>query len=448
MIKKLLIANRSDTAIRIIKACKELGIATVAIHSSADDDCLHTKFADESVRIGAGPSSQSYLHMQTILAAAYVTKADAIHPGIGFLSENDDFAQMVRDHNLTFVGPDPKTIRDFASKINARRLMTEHGLTVVPGTIEPINNIDEARSIAQEIGYPFMFKGAWCGGGKGIRLVQNAQELESMFALAAHEAEKCSNKLDIYIEKYIPNARHIEFQVVCDNYGNAIHLGERDCSLQRNHQKVWEEAPSLVLTPEQRMATGEKLCKIMSAIGYKGVGTIEFLYDASTKQMYFMEMNTRLQVEHTITEEITGIDLVHLQLRIASGEKLGITQDDVRFTGHSIECRILAEDPKTFTPSPGKITNYLAPFGAGIRLESGIYPGYTIPMYYDNLLAKLIVHAPTRRLAIERARYALRTYFIEGIKTNIPLHHALCDASAVQTGDFNTSWLSEFAKTY
>lgn len=445
-IKKILIANRSDTAIRIIHACKELGIKTVAVHSTADDNSLHVKLADESVCIGNGPACESYLNMKNIIAAAEITGADAIHPGIGFLSENAEFAEMVSEHNIIFIGPLPQTIADLGSKIIARNIVQAHGLAIIPGTIEPLLNLEHAQEIAKKIGYPFMFKGAWCGGGKGIRLVQNETELEEQFNMACVESKQFSNKLDIYIEKYIPNGKHIEFQIVCDNYGNAIHLGERDCSLQRNHQKIWEEAPSIVLNAQQRSELGQKICNMMSKIGYRGVGTVELLFDLETHTPYFMEVNTRLQVEHTITEEITRIDLVKLQIAIAQGKKLEINQEDVVIKGHAIQCRINAEDPETFIPSPLQITSYLAPTGGSIRIESGAYAGYKMPMYYDNLLSKLIVHASTRSEAIAKMELALREYIIEGPKTNIPLHLRLCANEQVKKGACNTSWLTSFLK--
>lgn len=442
-IKKILIANRSDTAIRIIHACKELGISTVAVHSTADSNSLHVKLADESVCIGPGPACKSYLNMQAIIAAAEITNVQAIHPGIGFLSENDKFAEIVEEHGLIFIGPKPSTIADFGSKIRARQIMAECGFDIIPGTIEPVNDLDSAKKIANKIGYPFMFKGAWCGGGKGIRLVKTESELNQAFEMACVEAERFSNKVDVYIEKYISNARHIEFQIACDEHGNCVHFGERDCSLQRTHQKIWEEAPSTVLTARMREELGAKICSVMRKVGYRGVGTVELLFDIEEKKAYFMEMNTRLQVEHTITESITGVDLVHLQIAIAQGLPLPFTQEDIMLNGHAIECRINAEDPQTFAPSPAQITTYLPPTGSGVRIESAAYAGYQIPLFYDSLLAKLIVHASTREQAIMKMKIALEEYIIEGPKTNIPLHLSLCKSDDVQKANFNTNWIEK-----
>lgn len=444
--KKVLIANRGDTAIRIIHACKEMGFKTVAVHSKADDNALHVKLADESVRIGEGPSAQSYLNMKALLAAAEVTKADAIHPGIGFLSENDKFASMVEEHGLIFIGPTPENIADFGSKITARQIMHANGVKVIPGTTDALKDLDDAKKVAQEIGYPFVLKGAWCGGGKGIRFVHQESELEEAFQMAYAEAEKFSSRVDMYVEKYIPAGKHIEFQIAADTHGNVIYLGERDCSLQRNNQKIWEEAPSLKLSPEMRKKLGEQVCNVMKAIKYRGVGTVEFLLDEQKDECYFMEMNTRLQVEHTITEEITGVDLVRLQLLIAAGDKLPYKQSDIVLKGHAIECRINAEDPETFAPSPLLLTHYLPPTGKGVRVESGAFTGYQMPIFYDNLLAKLIVYDENRELAMRRMFNALNEYVIVGPKTNIPLHLSLCQNDDIKSGNFNTAWLNKFLK--
>lgn len=441
---KVLIANRSDIAVRIIVACKELGIKTVAVHSTADNNALHVKLADESVCIGDGPSTSSYLNMKQIIAAAEITNAQAIHPGLGFLSENDQFAAMVVEHGLTFIGPTAKNILEFGSKITARQIMEQYGVAVIPGRSLALDTLEDAKKAAKEVGYPFVFKGAWCGGGKGIRIVREEKDLEEAYNMARMESEKIFNKLDIYIEKYLTNSRHIEMQICADKHGNVIHLGERDCSLQRNHQKIWEEAPSTVLNPEYRERLGQQICHVMREVKYEGVGTVEFLYDLDTQECYFMEMNTRLQVEHTITEEITGIDLVRLQLLVAAGDKLHIKQEDVKIKGHAIECRINAENSETFTPSIKPIDQYLPPSGKGIRVESAAYTGFKMPMYYDSLLSKLIVYDETRELAIQRMKHALKRYVISGPDTLIPLHLRLCDNKDVIESDFNTMWLSKF----
>lgn len=442
-IKKILIANRGDTAIRIIHACKELGFQTVAVHSTADNDALHVKLADESVCIGDGPSSMSYLDMKAILAAAEITGAQAIHPGIGFLSENDQFAAMVEDHNLCFIGPTAKNINEFGSKITARKIMHENGFPIIPGTIEPVNSVEEALEAVKKIGYPFVFKGAWCGGGKGIRIVKNESELSEGFMMAAAEAKKFSNRLDLYMERYIGSARHIEIQICADHYGNVVHFFERDCSIQRNHQKVWEEAPSTALTQEQRMEIGAKVCQVMKKVGYRSLGTVELLYDQDSKEYFFMEVNTRLQVEHTITEEVTQFDLVREQILVSMGAKLSVQQNDLILKGHAIECRINAEDPVTFQPSPLQLSYYLAPTGRGVRIESGAFTGYQIPIFYDSLLSKLIVYDRTRELALIKMKNALKEYIIKGPKTNIPLHLKLVDNLDIINGNFNTTWLTE-----
>lgn len=443
--KKVLIANRGEIALRILRACKELGLKTVAVHSTADAEAKHVLLADESVCIGPGPAKDSYLNIQSILAAAEITQADAIHPGFGFLSENVQFAQAVEDHNIIFIGPVPKHIAQMGDKVEAKRTAQKLGIPIVPGSDGEVESIDAALKFANEAGYPVIVKAASGGGGKGMQVAHSDHELKEKFPIARTEAKLNFGDDRVYIEKYLGNPRHIEFQVLGDGKGHAIHLGERDCSIQRRHQKVWEEAPSPVISSKQRSEIGEVVTNAMKKIQYRGLGTIEFLYEDG--KFYFIEMNTRIQVEHPITEMITGIDLVHEQIKIAAGNPLTLKQEDIRFKGHSIECRINAEDPETFAPSPGKVKHFHVAGGPGVRVDSGLYGGYTIPPFYDSMVAKLIVHAETREKCLARVRRALPEFYVEGVKTNIPLHQRLADDPDVIAGDYTIQWLeSKFLK--
>ncbi|AEV20012.1 acetyl-CoA carboxylase biotin carboxylase subunit [Geobacillus sp. G4] len=442
MIKKVLVANRGEIAVRIIRACRELGIETVAVFSQADRDALHVQLADEAYCIGPTASKDSYLNFTNIMSVATLTGCDAIHPGYGFLAENEAFAELCRECNVTFIGPSPEAIAKMGIKDIARETMREAGVPIVPGSRGVIESLDEARAIAEEIGYPVIIKATAGGGGKGIRVARDEGELVKGINITQQEAATAFGNPGVYIEKYIEDFRHVEIQVLADSYGNTIHLGERDCSIQRRLQKLVEEAPSPALDDEMRRKMGEAAVKAAKAVNYTGAGTVEFIYDHRNKQFYFMEMNTRIQVEHPVTELITGIDLVKEQIRIAAGEKLSITQEDVTFNGWAIECRINAENPaKNFMPSPGKIAMYLPPGGPGVRVDSAVYPGYTIPPYYDSMIAKLIVHAPTRAEAIARMRRALSEFIIEGIHTTIPFHIKLMEHENFQSGEFNTKFL-------
>ncbi|AGT32737.1 acetyl-CoA carboxylase biotin carboxylase subunit [Geobacillus genomosp. 3] len=442
MIKKVLVANRGEIAVRIIRACRELGIETVAVFSQADRDALHVQLADEAYCIGPTASKDSYLNFTNIMSVATLTGCDAIHPGYGFLAENEAFAELCRECNVTFIGPSPEAITKMGIKDIARETMREAGVPVVPGSRGVIESLDEARAIAAEIGYPVIIKATAGGGGKGIRVARNEEELVKGINITQQEAATAFGNPGVYIEKYIEDFRHVEIQVLADSYGNTIHLGERDCSIQRRLQKLVEEAPSPALDDEMRQQMGEAAVKAAKAVNYTGAGTVEFIYDHRNKQFYFMEMNTRIQVEHPVTELITGVDLVKEQIRIASGEKLSLAQEDVVFNGWSIECRINAENPeKNFMPSPGKIAMYLPPGGPGVRVDSAAYPGYMIPPYYDSMIAKLIVHAPTREEAIARMRRALGEFVIEGVHTTIPFHIKLMEHEKFQSGEFNTKFL-------
>ncbi|AUI37905.1 MULTISPECIES: acetyl-CoA carboxylase biotin carboxylase subunit [Geobacillus] len=442
MIKKVLVANRGEIAVRIIRACRELGIETVAVFSQADRDALHVQLADEAYCIGPTASKDSYLNFTNIMSVATLTGCDAIHPGYGFLAENEAFAELCRECNVTFIGPSPEAIAKMGIKDIARETMREAGVPIVPGSRGVIESLDEARAIAEEIGYPVIIKATAGGGGKGIRVARDEGELVKGINITQQEAATAFGNPGVYIEKYIEDFRHVEIQVLADSYGNTIHLGERDCSIQRRLQKLVEEAPSPALDDEMRRKMGEAAVKAAKAVNYTGAGTVEFIYDHRNKQFYFMEMNTRIQVEHPVTELITGVDLVKEQIRIAAGEKLSITQEDVTFNGWAIECRINAENPaKNFMPSPGKIAMYLPPGGPGVRVDSAVYPGYTIPPYYDSMIAKLIVHAPTRAEAIARMRRALSEFIIEGIHTTIPFHIKLMEHENFQSGEFNTKFL-------
>jgi len=442
MFEKVLIANRGEIALRIHRACKEMGIATVAIHSTADADAMHVRLADEAVCIGPAPSKDSYLNIQSILSAAAVTGADAIHPGYGFLSENAKFAEMVEEHGFTFIGPTPEHIRMMGDKITAKRIAEETGMPIVPGSKGSVDSIEEALEIGEEFGYPVIVKATAGGGGRGMQLVRNPEEMEVNWKTARTEALAAFGNADVYIEKYLTKPRHIEIQVLCDTHGNAVHVGERDCSLQRRNQKVLEEAPSPALNDEQRNRIGETVAAAVRKMKYRGVGTVEFLYEEG--EFFFIEMNTRLQVEHPISEMISGLDLAREQIRVASGAPLGYTQDDIKFQGHSIECRINAEDPETFMPCPGKITDYHAPGGLSVRVDSALYAGYSVPPHYDSMIAKLIVHGNNRNECLMRLRRALGEYVIGGIKSSIPLHQKLLENQDFINGDYDIKWLEKF----
>ena len=425
MIKKVLIANRGEIAVRIIRACREMGIETVAVYSEADKEALHTKLADEAICIGPAQSKDSYLSMENIISATIISGADAIHPGFGFLSENSKFAELCEQCNITFIGPDSKVIASLGHKQVARNTMMSAGVPVIPGSKEPVYDAKTGAALAQEIGYPVIIKAALGGGGKGMRTAWTPEEFESAFQTAQKETEMAFADSTMYIEHFVENPRHIEFQILADKYGNVIHLGERDCSIQRNHQKLIEESPSVALSDELRKKMGDAAVKAAKAAGYENAGTIEFLLEKSGN-FYFMEMNTRIQVEHPVTEWVTGVDLVKEQIRIASGQKLSYTQEDIKLTGHAIECRINAENPeKGFRPSPGTITDMYLPGGKGIRIDSAIYSGYTIPPYYDSMVAKLIVWAKNRQEAIHKMQSALGEVIIEGIDTNVDYQYGI-----------------------
>lgn len=441
MFNKILIANRGEIALRILRAAKELGIKTVAVHSTADQDAMHVRLADESVCIGPPPAQQSYLNIPEILAACEITGAEAVHPGYGFLSENARFAEILEAHNITFIGPKAEHIRIMGDKIAAKDAVKKLGIPVVPGSDGGVTDDDEAAKIAEEIGFPILVKAAAGGGGKGMKLAKTAADLKNALQTARSEAKSNFGDDAIYLEKYLTKPRHIEIQILGDGQGNAIHLGERDCSLQRRHQKVWEEAPSPALNDEQRNRIGNVVAGAMADLGYSGVGTIEFLYENG--EFYFIEMNTRLQVEHPVTEAITGIDLVHEQIRIAAGGKLDLKQEDVEFSGHAIECRINAEDPTNFTPSPGRITYYHPPGGLGTRVDSGVYQGYMVPPHYDSLIGKLIVHGRSRVECMMRLRRALGEFVVDGIKTTIPLFEELVDNPDIANGMYDIHWLEK-----
>lgn len=438
-IEKILIANRGEIALRILRACKEMGIKTVAVHSSADRDLKHVKMADETVCIGPAAAKESYLNVPSLIAAAEVTGADAIHPGYGFLSENAEFAEAVEKSGLIFIGPKADTIRLMGDKVSAIEAMEKAGVPCVPGTGVLSNDDNENKRLAKEIGYPVIIKAAGGGGGRGMRVVRKEEDLIDSISLTKREADSFFNNPDVFMEKYLENPRHIEFQLLSDGQGNAIHLGERDCSMQRRNQKVVEEAPAPFITEEQRKNIGERCAKACVEIGYRGVGTFEFLYENG--EFFFIEMNTRVQVEHPITELITGVDIVKASIRIADGEKLDIKQEDVKLKGHAIECRINAEDPKTFIPSPGKIVRLHVPGGPGIRWDSHIYDDYVVPPYYDSMIGKLIAYNDNRELAIARMRHALHELIIEGIKTNRPLLQEIIRDPNFHAGGQNIHYL-------
>jgi acetyl-CoA carboxylase, biotin carboxylase subunit len=442
MFKKILIANRGEIALRIQRACRELGIATVAVHSTADTDAMHVRLADESVCIGPPPARDSYLNMPAILSAALITGAEAIHPGYGFLSENAAFAEMVEAHNLVFIGPTAAHIRMMGDKITAKTTMLDLGVPLVPGSPGEVETLDEARAIAEKIKYPVLIKAAAGGGGRGMKVARNAGELEAAFQEARAEAAAAFGNNAVYMEKYLDKPRHIELQILADNHGDVVHIGERDCSLQRRHQKVLEEAGSPVITSAQRDALGATVTQALRKIGYRNAGTLEFLYQ--DEQFSFIEMNTRLQVEHPVSEMISGLDLVREQIRIAAGAPLGYTQSDITLSGHAIECRITAEDPETFAPSPGLVEVFHPPGGLGVRVDSALYAGYRVPPHYDSLIAKLITYGKTREEATARMRRALREFVITGIKTTIPLHERILEAPDFIAGDYTIHWLERF----
>ena len=442
MIEKVLIANRGEIALRIHRACKEMGISTVVVHSEADRDAMAVRLADESVCIGPAPSSESYLKKSRILAAAEITNADAIHPGYGFLSENAQFAEMVEAHGIKFIGPTAEHIRVMGDKIAAKQAMIDAGVPVVPGSDGGVTSTGEAKKIAKKIGYPVLVKAAAGGGGRGMKVAKTEKELENAIKTAKTEAKAAFGDDAVYLEKYLGKPRHIEVQVIADTHGNTAHLWERDCSLQRRHQKVFEEAPSPGLNQAQREEIGSIVAKAVAKIGYRGAGTMEFLYEDGN--FYFIEMNTRIQVEHPVTEMITGIDLVREQIRIADGKKLSFSQEDVILVGHAIECRINAEHPETFMPSPGTITEFHAPGGPDVRVDSAAYAGYKIPPHYDSMIGKLIVHGRTRNECVMRLRRALDEMVIGGIQTTLPLHQRLVEAKDVVDGNYDIHWLERF----
>ncbi|MBU5315676.1 acetyl-CoA carboxylase biotin carboxylase subunit [Clostridium bornimense] len=443
MIKKVLIANRGEIAVRVIRACREMGIKTVAVYSEADKDALHTQLADEAVCIGPAKSKDSYLNMGNIISAAVLTGAQAIHPGFGFLSENAMFASMCEECNIKFIGPDAETIDMMGNKAKAREVMIKADVPVVPGCIGTIDSLEEAISESKKIGYPLMIKAAAGGGGKGIRIVYSKNELEMAYSAAKSEARANFNDDTVYMEKFIEEPKHIEIQILADNYGNVVHLGERDCSLQRRNQKVLEEAPSLILTEELRRVMGESAVRAAKAVNYKGVGTIEFLVDKH-KNFYFMEMNTRIQVEHPITELVTGIDLVKEQIRVANGKELSFNQEDIKIEGHAIECRINAENPDmNFAPSPGRVEILIVPGGNGVRVDSAVYQGYIIPPYYDSMISKLIVHGKSREEAISKMKRALCEYEIRGIDTNIDFQLKILNNENYIKGNFDTGFIQK-----
>jgi len=441
MFKKILITNRGDVALRVLRACKELNIPSVVVHSTADADSMPVRLADESVCIGPPSSAESYLNIPSILSAVAITGADAVHPGVGFLSENADIAEIVAAHGLTFIGPESRHIRAMGDKVEAKITAAAAGLPLVPGSPGAVHTIAEATLIGDEVGYPLLVKAASGGGGRGMKVAETAAQLGEAFSAARAEAKAAFGDDTVYLERYLGQPRHIEVQVIADSHGNVVHLGERECSVQRRHQKLFEEAPSPALSAEERERIGTIAAEATRQMGYLGVGTMEFLYEDG--EFFFIEMNTRLQVEHPITEEITGIDLVREQIRIAAGLALSFSQEDVKFTGHAIECRINAEHPETFMPTPGKVTAFHAAGGPGVRVESCLYSGYSVPPYYDSLIAKLIVHGDDREHCLARLRRALQEFIVEPIPTTLALHKRLVDAEAIKDGSYNIRWLEE-----
>ena len=446
MIKKVLIANRGEIALRIIRACHELGIKTVAVHSTIDENAMHVRLADESVCIGPPTASKSYLSISAILSAAEVSGADAIHPGYGFLSENARFAEIVDEHGLIFIGPKAEHISEMGNKISARTVMKKLGIPLVPGSDGAIKNLIELKKISKEIGFPVLIKAASGGGGKGMKVAQNLGELKEAWNLARSEAMSGFGDDTVYLERYLANPRHIEFQLFADNFGNVVHFGERDCSLQRRHQKVLEESPSPALKKAERDKISKVIVKAVKKLGYLGAGTFEMLYEKG--EFFFIEMNTRIQVEHPITEMISGFDLVKEQINVAAGKRLSIKQKDIKFTGHSIECRVNSEDSKTFIPNAGTIHTYHVPGGLGVRVDSALYAGYKVPHNYDSLISKLIVHGKTREEAIMRLKRALKEYVIEGVKTTLPLHKEIIENKAFLSGQYDIRWLEGYLRKY
>ena len=441
MFKKILIANRGDVALRVLRACKEMGIATVVVHSTADATSMPVRLADESVCIGGPAAADSYLNIPAILTAAAITGCDALHPGVGFLAENADFAEMVKAHGLVFIGPETNHIRSMGDKVEAKITAAKAGLPLVPGSPGAVHTIEEAKKLAKDIGFPLLVKAASGGGGRGMKVAATPDDLSEAFSSARSEAKAAFGDDTVYLERYLDNPRHIEIQVIADSHGNTAHLGERECSVQRRHQKLFEEAPSPVLDETQRADIGAVAAKATAEMGYLGVGTMEFLYQDG--EFFFIEMNTRLQVEHPITEAITGIDLVQEQIKIAAGGKLSFSQEDVTFSGHAIECRINAEHPETFMPTPGKVSSFHPSGGPGIRIESPLYSGYSVPPYYDSLVAKLIVHGRDRDHCLARLRLALEEFVIEPIPTTLALHKRLVDAQTIKEGSYTIRWLEE-----
>ncbi len=441
MFEKVLIANRGEIALRIHRACKEMGIATVAVHSTADAEAMHVRLADESVCIGPPAAAESYLNIPALISAATVTNADAIHPGYGFLSENTNFAHIVEEHGFAFIGPKPEHIAEMGDKVAAKAAMRAADVPVVPGSDGAISDAAEAIRVAEKIGYPVLIKAASGGGGRGMKVVAAGDEMAVALSMAKNEAQTNFGDATIYLEKYLATPRHIEVQILADGQGNAIHLFERDCSLQRNHQKVLEEAPAPSLDEEARQRIGEICCAAARRMGYRSAGTFEFLYENG--EFYFIEMNTRVQVEHPVTEMICGVDIVREMIRIAAGEPLSFIQDDITLTGHAIECRINAENPETFAPSPGRITEFHTPGGPGVRVDSALYAGYTVPPYYDSLVAKLIVHAATREDCLLRLRRALDEMVVSGIETTIPLHQRVLEDASFAAGEYDIHWLEK-----
>ncbi|WP_433743071.1 acetyl-CoA carboxylase biotin carboxylase subunit [Falsibacillus pallidus] len=445
MIKKVLIANRGEIAVRVIRACREMGIESVAVYSEADKEALHVQIADEAYCIGPKASKDSYLNFTNIISVAKLTGCDAIHPGYGFLSENSDFAELCRDCNIIFIGPSPEAISKMGTKDVARETMREAGVPIVPGSRGIVKDIDDALALANDMGYPVIIKATAGGGGKGIRVAKTEQELIKGINITQQEAMTAFGNPGVYIEKYIEDFRHVEIQVLADNHGNVIHLGERDCSIQRRLQKLLEETPSPALDGETRAAMGEAAVKAAQAVDYSGAGTVEFIFDHVNRKFYFMEMNTRIQVEHPVTEMVTGVDLIKEQIKVASGEKLSLKQEEVTFNGWAIECRINAENPeKNFMPSAGKIEMYLPPGGLGVRVDSAAYPGYSIPPYYDSMIAKVISYGATREEAIQRMKRALSEFVVEGVHTTIPFHIKLLEHETFVGGDFNTKFLEKY----
>ena len=442
MFEKILIANRGEIALRIHRACREMGIATVAVHSTADADAMHVRLADESICLGPPSAKDSYLNIPAIVSAATIVGANAVHPGYGFLSEDSGFASILEEHGFTFIGPKPEHIALMGDKVAAKEVLEKFGVPVVPGSNGVVENPEEARAVSEKIGYPVLIKAAGGGGGRGMQVVRQPSDMESAYTIARAEAKASFRNDTVYVEKFLETPRHIEVQVFADSHGSAVHLGERDCSLQRRHQKVLEEARSPALTETERNKIGEIASAAIKRLGYENAGTIEFLYEDGN--FYFIEMNTRLQVEHPVTEMITGVDMVREQIRVADGLPLSFSQDTISFNGHAIECRIAAEDPETFAPSPGKVTDYHPPGGLSVRVDSGLYSGYEVPAYYDSLVSKLIVHGQSRNECLMRLRRSLEEYVIGGIKTTIPLHEKIIENPAFLNGEYDIHWLERF----